>query len=100
MMRNKVRDIKAGLEIFERRGGTDCTAEHDIFYAGQADGVALAPEEIATLYAAGWMITTDGCLGCAEEGDAGAHCDPDERRWHVATCRWHVATCREWSIFT
>lgn len=33
---NKVRDIKAGLEIFERRGGTHCAAGHDVFYAGQA----------------------------------------------------------------
>lgn len=94
---NKVRDIKAGLEIFERRGGTHCAAGHDVFCAGQAVGAALTPDEIATLYAAGWMIWMEGCMGCAEEGDTGAHCDPDEPEDER---RWHAPTCREWAIFT
>lgn len=51
---NKVRDIKAGLEIFERRGGTHCAAEHDIFYAvlrlreGGGRGRALRPRRART----------------------------------------------------
>lgn len=79
MSYNKVRDIKIGLEIFEKYGATMCCAAHDVFRAGQPDGVALTAEEVAKLRAAGWFISSSDCNGCG---------GPD-----------HHATCNYWSIF-
>jgi hypothetical protein len=92
---NKVRDIRIGLEIFERHGGVVCDAQHDVFRAGQGEGVALTPEEIATLIKARWMPCNEGC---AEEGEEGAFAD--DRNGDGEEQRFHKPTCCEWSIFT
>ena len=94
---NKLRDIRIGLEIFERHGGTVADAEHDILHAGQNRGAALGTEEIAKLYQAGWFIPSDSCYECAEQGDKDAHCDPDARGGEI---RYHRPNCNEWAIFT
>jgi len=88
-----LKKIRIGLEIFERHGGTDCDAQHDVFYAGQAPGEALTPEEIKTLTAASWRYS---CGGCAEEGDAGAVQEPSTDDDPI----WHSLACNEWEIFT
>ena len=56
---NKCRDVRIGLEIFERHGGKNTSAEHDELFAGPADGEALSPEELETLKAAGWFFDED-----------------------------------------
>lgn len=92
---NKIRDIRIGLGIFERNGGVVCDAQHDVFHAGQKEGVALTPEEIATLTKARWMPCNEGC---AEEGEEGAF--DDDRNGDSEERRFHKPTCCEWSIFT
>lgn len=55
---NRIRDIRIGLEIFERHGGINAAAEHDIFYAGPKDDdmACLTPAEISTLTKHGWFV--------------------------------------------
>jgi hypothetical protein len=51
---NRLRDIRVGLEIFERHGGRFANAEHDILYAGPGEGQLVTPEEETTLEEYGW----------------------------------------------
>lgn len=95
---NKIRDVRIGLICFEVHGGTECDAQHDILYAGQKDGVALSPDEIGMLYAAGWFHPSESCQGCAEEDDVDVHFDPDDK--NEETRAVHKNTCTEWAIFT
>lgn len=102
-------NIRIGLEIFERHGGTDCAVGHDEFYAGQKDGEPLTQEEVDTLLAAGWRISSEFCRGgCVEDGEIGrlqaalkipvlVHRDPERTDREP---RRHLATCNQWAIFT
>lgn len=85
---SKTRDIRIGLEIFERHGGIDCSAEHDIFYSGQKDGEALSDEELRLLDGAGWHRQSEFC-----ECD-GADVEDGEDNGK------HEPTCNQWGIFT
>lgn len=90
---NKIRDIRIGLEIFERRGGRQADAQHDALHAMQGEGQALTPDEVAALLSAGWRLE---CKGCARDGEPGAICHPS--KWDDP--RWHYLTCAEWYILT
>jgi len=52
---NRVRDVRLGLEIFERHGELNVAAEHDIFY-GASSNIELTDEERAMLEDYGWFI--------------------------------------------
>lgn len=85
---NKIRDIRIGLEIFERHGGTDANAEHDVFYAGQENSVALHADEIALLLGAGWRRQSEFC-DC-----------PQSKIVDGEDNGKHLSTCNQWGIFT
>lgn len=85
---NKVRDIRIGLEIFERHGGEYASAEHDIFYAGQKDREALSAEEIKALVDAGWHRQSEFC-----DCENAAIVDGEDNGQHEPTCN-------QWGIFT
>jgi hypothetical protein len=94
---NKIRDVMVGLAVFAAHGGKECDAQHDILYAGQADGEVLSEEEVAELHDHGWFIDSENCSGCAEEGDARTipavpDAGEDEGR--------HKPSCTYWAIFT
>lgn len=84
-----IRDIRRGLQIFEDHHGTDCTALHDVLYAGQAEGEALTESEVQTLIQLGWMIS-EYCAGCAKDGQPSFATKDGDR---------HAYTCAEWMIF-
>ena len=56
---NKLRDIRIGLEVFERLGGLNAGAQHEVLYAGPKDGVDVPDEDRAVLEAAGWFWDDD-----------------------------------------
>lgn len=56
---NKQRDIRIGLEIFERHGGRDCEARHDELSAGPADSDSLTDDDRSQLDAAGWTYVEE-----------------------------------------
>jgi hypothetical protein len=88
-MSNDLRNVRVGLEIFERHAGCSIAAGHDVIYAGQANGEVLTPGEVAALIAAEWM---PDCEGCAEVGQPSFSCACGDRE--------HAYTCDEWMIFT
>ncbi len=82
MRYNKISRVIAGLKVLKARGGKDCAAEHDIFYAGQGDGVALTDEDVVTLKKHGWFIDGEACT-CS-------HADRNDE---------HEPTCTGWAVF-
>lgn len=88
---NIITKIRIGMEIFEKHGGYDAQAEHDVLFAGQKSGEALTEEEVETLKKAGWHISAEGCSGCEEEGKPSHAKEGHDSR--------HDFKCNAWQIF-
>lgn len=83
---NKQRDVAEGLAIFQRYGGCEVAALHDVIYASQPDGVALSAEDIARLAELNWIRFSEYCSCTTEETDSEGELI-------------HEPTCTGWGVF-
>ena len=88
-------DVITGLQIFRENGGTQCGAEHDVFYAAQKNGKALTQAEVKALQKHGWFPMGELCGGCADDDSSKdeTFSDPDDSETR------HLLTCTAWAKF-